>query len=155
MVFSEGTFCDFETECKVWNLNSVKVGINLNTDNDVEDYHDIVTENIAWIDRKRHLIEQAILENRMTESAEFWVSECEKAEDGRFILADGSRISVPISDNDFCKSLRIAELTINIEEDGTNDMEIYFICKPDYFAGHCIEMTIDSEKNIVCDGLSG
>jgi len=155
MVFRDGSFCDFETECRVWDLNSVSVGINLNTDNDIEDYHDLITENIAWINRKRHLIEQAILENRMTESAEFWISECEKSDDGGFILKDGSKVFIPISDDDFCKSLVISELTINIEESGKNDMEIYFTCKPDYFSGHCIELLIDNDKNITCDGLSG
>lgn len=157
MEFKESCNCDFETECSLWNFSSVSVGININTDEDydIEDYSEKIEECINWLNKKRHIIEQAILDNNMTESAEYWVSAADKSDDGKYMLNDGNKVSLPISDDDFCKSLRLPELSLNFEDDGNCDMELYFICNPDYFAGHCIEIIIDNEKNIVCDGLSG
>lgn len=155
MEFREGSFCDFEIDYKIWGLNTVKVGINFNSEDDIEDYEQRIKENLEWINRKRHVIEQAILDNNMTESAEYWITETEKNDNGKYLLADGSEVSLPLSDDEFCKSLRISELAVNLEQDGTCDMEIYFICKPDYFRGQFIEVIIDSDKNIICDGLSG
>ncbi len=155
MEFREGSFCDFETDYKIWNANTVKVGININDDNDVEQYEDKILNQLEWINLKRHIIEQAILDSNMTESAEFWISNAEQSEDGDYLLQSGEKVSLPLSDDEFCKSLKISEMSVNIEEDGSCDVELYFVCKPDYFSGQCIEVLIDCDKNISCDGLSG
>lgn len=153
----EGKYYDFETEYDIWGFKSVNIGININIDDDynIDEYKDRIAKTLEWVNRKRHVIEQAILDNNMTESAEFWIQDAERLENGCYLLEDGSSVSLPLSDDDFCMSLRLSELLINFEEDGSSDMEIYFICKPDYFAGHCIEITVDNDKNISCDGVSG
>ena len=155
MEFREGSFCDFETDYTLWNFNDVKVGINLNSDDDIEVYKNKIIQSLEWLNKKRHIIEQAILDSNMTESAEYWISKTEKSENGGYILKNGEEVFLPLSDDDFCKSLRIYEIAVNVEEDETCDVELYFICVPDYFQGHCIEVLIDNEKNISCDGLSG
>lgn len=157
MKLNEGKYYDFETQYDIWSFKSVNIGININIDDDynIDDYKDNIKKTLEWINRKRHVIEQAILDSNMTESAEYWIMVAEKLENGCYRLENGEEISLPLSDDDFCKSLCIPELLINFEEDGSCDMEIYFTCQPDYFAGHCIEVTVDNEKNIICDGVTG
>lgn len=156
MKFREGTNYDYETDYDLWKNKSVVIGINFNLDNyDISKYTDTIRGFLEWLNKKRHVVEQAILENNMTESAEYWVSRNKQSADGSYIMKDGSTVSLPINDDDFCKSLKFPEVVICIEDNGDCNAELYFRCSPDYFDGHSIEVFIDNDKNISCDGLAG
>lgn len=157
MVFREGQEYDFEAPYTMWG-NEIMVGVNVNieSDYDISSYSERVEKRLMWINKKRHVIELAMLENGMGESAEYWTSNnYARDDDGGYILNDGKKVFLPISDDDFCESLSLSEIAVNFEEDGTADIEMYFACNPDYFDGHCIEILIDNDRNIVCDGISG
>lgn len=82
-----------------------------------------------------------------------------KAEDEEqecYIMEDGEKVFVPITEEDFCESLYIDGFTMNFKDGWDKPfIDLYLCCSPDYFAYHCIHIMIDDNKNVICNGLAG
>ena len=68
---------------------------------------------------------------------------------------DSSNLKSPISD--FLNSLQINGINMQFddEEEEDNFFEIFLECHPDYFACHVIDVYVDYENNVTCNGLAG
>ncbi|WP_080031015.1 DUF2262 domain-containing protein [Clostridium sp. ZBS4] len=57
---------------------------------------------------------------------------------------------------DFCKSLYIDGFSINFAGGwDKSNIDLYLCCSPDYFAYHCISISIDENKSVECNDLAG
>lgn len=125
------------------------------------------------INKNRRAICKALLDEDMIESAEEWASSCfseenydeedddeeDSSEEECYILPDGNTVTLPISEEDFLSSLHIESVLIYAEpKDGKYDYpdaEIFIVCDPDYFLGHCIDVIIKKDGSVEVYGLAG
>lgn len=94
--------------------------------------------------------------------AEDWVLNlCEESEEDStdekrcFITEDYNEINLPISKEDFLASLDLSIFVSYDEDESDIYVEGYIDCNPDYFAGHSIEIYMDSKGKIEIIGLAG
>ncbi len=161
--FVKGEFNAFSGKTTVWGREAVEIYVNFTDDaKGCEDEYlainiALINNKLEWIENNRHLIEQALLDDDMLAMAEDWASSAEEVEDEEqecYIMEDGQKVFLPISEEDFCLSLYFE--AINISFDGENpEAELVLLCNPDYFAGHCILATVDAENRVECNSLAG
>lgn len=151
----------FKTTCNLWGENT-EVFIDLFSEDELEaklkEFLPIIEEKIIWIDRNRNIIEKELINDDMVGLAEDWASSAEEAEDEEvecYIMEDGQKVFLPISNEDFCNSLKISGITMNCHEKEDVWMEMFLICDPDYFAYHAIYVIIDANMNVKSNGLAG
>ena len=86
-----------------------------------------------------------------------WVQGAEEVEEEEnCYLIDDNKVYIPITEEDFEKSMNFGEIGTDIYSDGeTEDISVYTTFEPDYFAGHCIECYIDENGNFLINGLAG
>lgn len=156
-------------ECEVhgliWdNYFPIHIEINLKDnekfdDNKLKDYIKELRKYILWLDNNKEEVCRALIENDTIELAEDWVEGGEEAViDGKKVYVDGDDIvELPITEEQFSKSLYFNGISINIDEDSEYriDMDVFLDTKPDYFAGHSIELSIREGYKISVWGLVG
>lgn len=112
---------------------------------------------IDWLQNNRAAIETALIEgvpdkdgNMQTSIfslAQDWVCDEKEAEDKNgYVMVNGHRVDIPIAPQDFLDSLNMMELGLNFFEEGQERAELYFACKPDYFAGHAVLVAVGRES---------
>ena len=85
----------------------------------------------------------------------------EEAEDSTeerrgYMVDDETAVYLPISEADFAASLGFNDIDISYDEKADDISAcIYIDCDPDYFAGHSIEIYMDSKGNVDVVGLAG
>lgn len=86
-----------------------------------------------------------------------WVEGIEEVEgEENCYLIDDTKVYIPITEEDFEKSMNFSEIATDIYSDGIiEDISVYITFEPDYFAGHCIECYIDENGNFLVNGLAG
>ena len=118
-----------------------------------------INKMLEFLDNNKPDVVKALIDDGMLDCAEDWVDGNDETEDSTeehpcYILYDGSKVCLPITEEDFAASLRPNGMTIYFDEDDIS-AEIFIDCVPDYFAGHCIVMYLDSKGNINVNGLAG
>jgi hypothetical protein len=117
-----------------------------------------INRKIQFINDNRKAIEQSMLDDDMVELAEDWASSAEEDENEEdcYIMEDGQKVCLPISEEDFLKSLHFDGLNLSFSKDTEKSFaDLFFSCNPDYFAHHSIEIFIDEDDNIKCNSLIG
>jgi len=118
----------------------------------------IIKEKISFINEQRFEIEKALIEDDTVQLANDWAESAESVEDedNCYIMEDGQKVYLPITEEDFKKNIYIDEAEIMVE-DSLDNVSIHFFIKynPDIFAGHALELYIDKDNKIECIGLAG
>ena len=111
------------------------------------------------IAQKADFIKQSIVTDDMISLAEDWASSAEEDETSDrecYIMEDGQKVFFPITNEDFTKSLHIAEAGVDVDKDfGYEEITVYFECSPDYFAGHSLEVIVDPDGTVEEPDLVG
>ena len=122
----------------------------------IEKIYPLLDKVVQRVDIKRRRIEDALLRAGWLETAEDWASEgkVSKREQGCYILDNGDKVYLPLSDEDFCNSLFVESICVYFDEElDINDVALYIVCSPDYFAGRAIAVLLDSDGGIQIKGL--
>lgn len=160
--FRPGKYFSFEGEYPLWGTR-VSVGIGLGNsvvdkNQQLADSLPAIEERLTWLESNRPTIEKALLDDGMVSLAEDWASSAEEAEDalGCYVMEDGQKVCLPITSQDFCRSLSVSSLGMYCE-DGKEDimMDVFLVCSPDYFAGHSINITIKADGSVKNNSLCG
>ncbi len=166
----EGYVYDYTIDVPIWGNMVNEIGIDFDisgTENDSkENAFNKVFEDIKkllqWLDNNKKVVEEAIIEDDFLDLADDWTASLDTVEiDGKEYRVDeeGIYIEVPISREQFCNGFYFNSIGIDVEEleDSTFNIElsIFIDIEPDYFAGHSIELYIDSNHNIQVNGLAG
>ncbi len=157
----------FNAQLQLWNDNAVMTvyveNLRENETADQEKVSQIMQTAAELINNSRKAVEQALLDDEMVALAEDWASSGEEvfddddeSEQERYILPDGSMVTLPISKKDFSASLHIDSVLIYTDAAyGLDDAEVFIVCKPDYFLGHCIDVFIKKDGTVNANGLAG
>ena len=156
---SEYGFC--ETEATLWGNPGVSVTVDFPGGQDweegLEEYLPALRERLRWLEENRSALEDCLLEDGMLELAEDWASGAEEAEDEEdecYVMEDGQKVFLPVREEDFRASLYMESVGIDLSS-GEPALHLCLCCSPDYFAGHCLCVSVDTEGNIESGGLAG
>lgn len=159
--FHESAYCSCETEASVWGNPGVSVTVDFPGGQDweegLEEYLPALRERLHWLGENRSALEDCLLEDGMLELAGDWASSAEEAEDEEgecYVMEDGQKVFLPIREEDFRASLYIESVGIDLSS-GEPALQLCLCCSPDYFAGHCLCVSVDAEGNIESGGLAG
>ena len=160
--FIPSDYFSFETYCNIWK-NETKIYVNFPKEKDknqcLKNNLEHIDEELNWLEKNRDRIEELLIENNCIELAENWASSgtlLECSEEECYIMEDGQKVFFPITTDDFCNSLYIE--TISMEFDDCYNpplLELILLCNPDYFAEHCLIITIDKNKSLKFNSLAG
>lgn len=157
--FKPSEVFSFEGEAAIW---GEKVNIGVECENSsLEVMLPMINNLVAFLENNKAAVVEALAKAGIIDLAEDWACGAEEAEDSTeehecYIMEDGSRVYFPITKEDFAKALHFDGISVYYDEDEDDiSASVYFVCKPDYFAYHCIETFIDSKGNIEVNGLAG
>lgn len=123
----------------------------------IEKIYPLLDKAAQRVDIKRRRIEDALLRDGWLETAEEWASDIgkvSKREQGCYVMDNGDKVYLPLSEDDFCSSLSVESICIYFDEElDINDVTVYIVCTPDYFAGRAIAVLLDSDGGIQIKGL--
>ncbi|NMM62432.1 tetratricopeptide repeat protein [Clostridium sp. P21] len=158
--------CDVNTV--IWdNYMSVSLKISLEDedtfdDDKIKNYIDEFKKYLIWLENNKKSVFHVLVEDDMIGLAEEWAeSSDEEIIDGEKVYVDGEDIfRLPISKEEFFQSLYFNSISIRIDEDkeimdSRIMIEAFIDTKPDYFAGHSMEVTITDDYKISVNGLAG
>lgn len=158
--------CDIDM--LIWdNCMSVSVKISLKDDetfnNDkIKNYIGELKKHLIWLENNKKAVFEALVDDDMIGLAEEWAeSSDEEIIDGEKVYVDGEDIfKLPISKEEFFEALYFNSIVIRIDEDkeimdSRIMIEAFIDTKPDYFAGHSMEVTIIDDYKISVNGLAG
>ena len=146
----------YETLFSIFNRDKVALSIISEDELVLDEKLEEVKENLKWLEKNREKLEEKLLESGIISLAEKWASSgipVEGKDRKYYLVEDNEKVYLPIEKEKFLKSLYPETVNIIFDEDKIN-MEVYFYCYPDYFAGHCIMLEVDSDKNIYCSDLT-
>lgn len=147
----------YETLFSIFERDKVLLNIYLEDSLNLEDKFEDIKNNLKWLEENKDKIYTALLENNIVTLAEQWASSGIPVKDEKeeyYIIEDSEKVSLPITTEIFLKSLYPESIDLEVGEENTSTT-ISFCCYPDYFAGHCLVVEIDSDKNIECVDLAG
>ena len=124
---------------------------------------------LAWINQHRQEALQTLFDDNILELAEDWTSSAEpyydeseedEDEDDKepicYIMEDGQKVFLPITEQAFSESLHLTAITFNCPyEDKEAFTEIWCDCSPDYFAYHSILIYLNANGSFENRGLQG
>ena len=120
---------------------------------------------LAWINQHRQEVLQTLFDDDILSLAEDWASSAEAYYDEDdeeadepeyYIMDDGQKVFLPITEQDFSKSLHLTAITFNCpyeEEEALT--EIWCDCSPDYFAYHSILIYLNGDGSFENGSLQG
>ena len=122
----------------------------------------LINKLVEFLNHHKDAFVKVLIDDGMLALAEEWVS-CieEEAEDSTeerrgYMVDDETAVYLPISEADFAASLEFDTIDISYDEEADDISAcIYIDCDPDYFAGHSIEIYMDSKGNVDVIGLAG
>ena len=128
----------------------------------LEEMLPLINKLVEFLNHHKDAFVKALIDDGMLALAEEWVS-CieEEAEDSTeerrgYMVDDETAVYLPISEKDFAASLEFDTIDISYDEEADDISAcIYIDCDPDYFAGHSIEIYMDSKGKIEIIGLAG
>jgi tetratricopeptide (TPR) repeat protein len=150
---------EFEVNAVIWDSYiSISLDIDLKDEDTIEEFK----KNLLWLENNKKAVFDALVDNDMIELAQEWAESSEETIiDGQKVYVDGDDIcKLPISEEEFYKSLYFNSIGIRIDEDkeimdSRIMIEVFIDTKPDYFAGHSMEVTITDDYKISVNGLAG
>ncbi len=155
--FEKAKYSDYEAKIVVWGEDS-EVGVSCDGST-LEEMLPKINAFLAKLNSGREQIIKALIDDDMLSLAEDWASSAEQDEDSEqecYIMEDGTRVYLPITEEDFAKSIVFDGLSIYYDDASDDiDASVYVSCQPDYFACHCIEINVDGKFNIDVNGLAG
>ncbi len=154
--FAPSEIFDYEATVELWGNRDVHMGVDC-CGKSLEKLLPRIDKLIQLLEVSRDRIARALVAADYISLAEDWASSAEEAESkGCYIMEDGTEVQLPISEQDFTESLILDCLSVDCDEKtGEASAGIYLVCQPDYFAGHCIEIEVDSKGNIEVLGIAG
>ncbi|WP_315078921.1 DUF2262 domain-containing protein [uncultured Clostridium sp.] len=163
--FEKSDVLTFEAKCTLWNKESIGFGVDFPDETKGKEFEMLsqhlsdIEKQLKWIEENRTGIEKVLIDDDMVSLAEDWAASSDEAENEEqecYIMEDGQKVFLPISNEDFCKSLYIDGFNINFEDGWDKPIiDMYLCCSPDYFAYHCISVSIDENKSVECNSLAG
>ncbi len=154
--FEKSDIYDYEANAELWGTDN-EIGVEC-YGSTLEDMLPKINRLLGLIDSGREKIVAALLEKNYLSLAEDWASSAEESEDEEdcYIMEDGTEVRLPITAEDFAKSLKPCGISVYAEEDTKGiSASFYVMCEPDYFAGHCIQIFLDGDFTIDVNGLAG
>lgn len=157
-----GEYAEFKAACKIWDKNA-EVDIYLDGGLNKSNCElGIMLPKIDSILKKipeRDVTAKILKLSGMLDRAEEWVREGipanEEEDCNVFITDDGVEVSLPISLEDFSKSMRLNSLCVTFDGSVENiSASMYIHFSPDYFSGHSVEVEI-KDGEIDCKGIVG
>ncbi len=159
---------EFEVNAVIWDSYiSISLDVDLKDEdtfdnNKIKNYIEEFKKNLLWLENNKKAVFDALVDDDMLELAEEWAESSEETIiDGQKVYVDGDDIfKLPISEEEFYKSLYFNSIGIRIDEDkeimdSRIMIEVFIDTKPDYFAGHSMEVTITDDYKISVNGLAG
>ena len=158
---------DYSFTCEVWGQEDISISFDLPYIDDSEDKLEVnqvisdIKERLEWLDNNRALVEQALLDDDIDilGLADDWAddgSELYDENQKRYVMIDEQKVYLPIQEQTFLRSLYFNSIGIDYDEEAEGwELEIFIDCMPDYFAGHSIQMNIEVDGTISCNGLAG
>lgn len=146
----------YESLFSIFNRDKVALSILSEDEINLDEKLEEIKNNLKWLEENKSKLEDVLLANGVIELAEKWVTSGVPVTDEEqecYMVEDNEKVYLPITKEAFIKSLYPESINIIFDEEKIN-IEIYFYCYPDYFAGHSIMLEIDSEKNIYCPDLT-
>lgn len=150
---------DYETVGKIWDY---EVKITIGTEGNKKIALDTIIariERILEMIPRREETAELLKNSGMIDRAEEWVSECEPADDysdehERFVIEKGVIVELPITVEQFAEGLEAESLDVMFTDTAEDfSAKLYIKCTPDYFAGHSINVTIDKDGEMRCEGI--
>ena len=138
-------------------LNIVLDGDTPRGSHTIEKIYPLLDKVAQTVDVRRRKIEDALLRDGWLETAEDWAAESgkvSKREQGCYIMDNGDKVYLPLSEDDFCGSLAVESICVYFDDElDINDVKVYIVCIPDYFSGRAITILLDSDGGIQIKGL--
>lgn len=157
--FAPSEIFNFEGNAEIW---GEQVGISVDcAGSTLEEMLPKINKLIEFLCSGKDKVVKALVEKGMLETAEDWASSAEEAEESTeehecYIMEDGAKVYLPITEEDFTGSLHFDGISVYYDDENDDiSASVYFVCQPDYFAYHCIETFMDSKGNIDVNGLAG
>ncbi len=157
--FTPSEVFDYEAETSVWG-DAVGIGVDCHGST-LEAMIPMINRLVDFLDNNKDKLVKALVEDDFLSLAEDWASSAEEAEDSTeececYIMEDGARVYLPISEEDFAHSLHFNGISVYFDDEtGDISASIYLVCIPDYFAYHCIEIFVEGDHTIKVNGLAG
>ena len=154
---------DYSGNTVIWGDNAEIVitpdeEIPLNSDTSEKAFV-IAEKAAAFVDASKENVIKALLEDDFLSIAADWASSAEEAEDEErecYIMEDGSKVFIPVTEEDFAKSLHLDAADVYIDPDfGYESITLYISCRPDYFAGHVIQAELYTDGTVEDATLAG
>ncbi len=155
--FIKSDVYDYEADVVIWGK---KTGFGVKCyKKTLEEILPNINRLLTLLDNGRDKIVDALIKGGMIELAEDWASSAEEDEDEEdcYIMEDGTKVKLPITEEQFAASVVMDGMSIYYDEDEVGELSasLYVVCQPDYFACHCIEIYLDGDLNIDVNGLAG
>ncbi len=155
--FVKSDIYDYEGDLTIWGVEN-EIGVEC-YGSTLEAILPKINLLIQRLEGGRAKVLQALLAKDYLSLAEDWASSAEEDEESEqecYIMEDGTRVYLPITEEAFAQSLRFGGLSVYFDKD-TDDISasLYLLCEPDYFADHCIQIYLDGEFNVDVNGLAG
>jgi hypothetical protein len=151
--FIKSSYSSFEAKVKIWKKETALL-INtpdISEKNAFEQYSDIISSELNFIEKNKSHFEEILYNKDIIELAENITSSStllQCASEECYVLDDGSKVTFPITRDDFFKSLYIETITISFDENKNFSLELILSCIPDYFRGSYFVVNIDNKRNI-------
>ena len=156
---TESEVFDYEAKSEIW---GEQVGIGIDCDgSSLGAMLPLIEKLTDFLDKNKDKVVAALVDDDFLSLAEDWASSAEEAEDSTeerecYIMEDGAKVYLPITEDDFAASLHFDGISVYFDDDADDiSASVYLICQPDYFAYHCIEIFIESGMVINVNGLAG
>lgn len=159
--FRKSELYSYETDVTIWGR---RIGIGVDCDKySLEECLPAIDKLVDMLDKGRDKMLSALFDYGIISLAEDWASSAEEAEEYEdnediecYIMEDGTKVFLPITEEDFAKSLNMEGINIYFDDSAEDiNADVFMFCKPDYFACHSIEVFVDKNGNIDVNGLAG
>lgn len=150
---------DYEAQTSVWG-DTVSIGVDCDGST-LNAMIPKINSLVEFLQNNKDKIVKALVEDDFLSLAEDWASSAEEAEDSTeerecYIMEDGTRVYLPITEEDFADSLHFDSLSVYFDDEkGDISADVFLVCVPDYFAYHCIEIFVEGDHTIKVNGLAG
>ncbi len=161
-----------EGTCTIW---GEEVTVTIESDDEKkalpEETLSFLEKYLAWIDHRRQDALQCLFDDGILELAEDWASSAEPyygenedddddedddKEPECYIMEDGQKVFLPVTEQDFSKSLHLTNITFNCSDEEEDFLtELWCDCLPDYFACHSILIYLNPDGSFENGSLQG
>ncbi|MEE5992317.1 MAG: DUF2262 domain-containing protein [Oscillospiraceae bacterium] len=156
--------CSFSGSFTMWGEDVCDVDVDFSEDSDDPEadickYIAVVNEKLNWLGDAREFIARSLIAGGIIGIAEQWCATYPQAKDEEqvcYVVDDGSKVFLPITEEDFINSIHLDNVTIDLSEGAVKaGIQVFLRCRPDYFACHAIVADIDADGVVTNADLAG